>query len=97
MQKISFCCLQGQGHNEGSCIKICFYYILRAADPFATKFSLMVHHRESECPVKHRVAVFTVSITVMVQNFIKCFPVLFSVPLISLQANYVCCCTSINN
>ena len=47
------CCLQGQGHSEGSDFKnMTFWYIFWTADPFATKFGLLVHHLWLDCLVK---------------------------------------------
>ena len=46
-------CLQGQGHNEGSCNQnMTVYYFSWTADSFSTTLSLMVHYHELECLVE---------------------------------------------
>ena len=69
------CCLQGQGHSEGSDFKnMTFRYIFWTADPFATKFGLLVHHLWLDCLVKRLDCSVAVKLKVAekVQNCSEC-------------------------
>ena len=69
------CCLQGQGHSEGSDFKnMTFWYIFWTADPFATKFGLLVHHLWLDCLVKRLDCSVAVKLKVAekVQNCSEC-------------------------
>ena len=45
------CCVQGQGHSEGSKWQL-FFVLLISSEPFVTKLGMVIHHLEPElsCP-----------------------------------------------
>ena len=53
LSKRLVCCLQGQGHSEGSYNQnMTFWYIFWTSYPFATKLGLVAHHHKLDCLVR---------------------------------------------
>ena len=62
------CCLQGQGHSEGSYNQnMTFLYLLNWWSFFSTKLGLMAHHQKALCCV-----VVKVKVTEKVKNSSEC-------------------------